>query len=126
MTEKIEKLFELSLPAMKNIIESFRGEMEKGLAGRKSSLKMIPTYVHMPSGEEKGRFIALDLGGTNFRVLELTLKGNHKVGRPNIMKFALDKKHITGSADLFFDFLADSVKIFLKKKIFREMRFWLL
>jgi len=31
------------------------------------------------------------------------------------MRFALDKKHMTGTAELFFDFLADSVKTFLKK-----------
>lgn len=113
--EKVEKLFELSRPAMQKIIDGFRRDMAKGLAGDDSSLKMIPTYCDMPTGKEKGRFIALDLGGTNFRVLEVTLKGNRTAGRANIMKFALDKIHITGSAELFFDFLAESVKIFLEK-----------
>ena len=33
-------------------------------------VKMLNTYVHsLPDGSEKGRFLALDLGGSNFRVL---------------------------------------------------------
>ena len=84
--ERVEKLFELSRPTMQKIIEAFGRDMVKGLAGDESSLKMIPTYAGMPTGKEKGRFIALDLGGTNFRVLELTLKGDGTIGRPRIMK----------------------------------------
>jgi len=100
---------------MQTIIKKFQSDMKAGLSGNKSSLKMIPTYVEMPTGCERGRFIALDLGGTNFRVLELTLEGSHKVSAPRIMKFALEKKHINGTAEVFFDFIADSVKTFIKK-----------
>jgi hexokinase len=35
----------------------------------------------MCSGQEKGLFYALDLGGTNFRVIQLSLEGNGKVGK---------------------------------------------
>ena len=111
----LEKLFELPLPAMKKIAADFMVEMAGGLSGEDSSLRMIPTYVSMPTGNEKGRFIALDLGGTNFRVLELTLKGGRKIGRTNIMKFTLGEEEITGTAGIFFDFIAGSVQIFLKK-----------
>jgi hexokinase len=114
-TEKLEKLFELSRTDMQAIIKSFQSEMEAGLSGDKSSLKMIPTYVEMPTGNEKGKFVALDLGGTNFRVLELTLKGANRSDDPLIMKFALDKAHISGTAEIFFDFIADSVKTFIDK-----------
>ncbi|MDO8525244.1 MAG: hexokinase [Candidatus Omnitrophota bacterium] len=113
--EGIEKLFELPLPAMKHLIDSFRLEMARGLKDAKSSLKMIPTYIGMPTGREKGEFMALDLGGTNFRVLKLTLKGKRRAGLPRMMEFALGKKQITGNAGIFFDFIADHVKIFLKK-----------
>merc|ERR1719234_2003651 len=45
--------------------------IEQGLTKRlnsSSSVKCFPTYVrHLPTGEETGRFLALDLGGTNFR-----------------------------------------------------------
>lgn len=33
-----------------------------------ASVKCYPTYVrYLPTGEETGQFLALDLGGTNFR-----------------------------------------------------------
>ena len=35
---------------------------------------MLPSYVRaVPNGTEKGDFLALDLGGTNFRVLLIRL-----------------------------------------------------
>jgi hexokinase len=41
------------------------------------ALKMIPSHVtRRPNGTETGTFLALDLGGTNFRVCEITLEGN--------------------------------------------------
>jgi len=47
----------------------FMEEMENGLKGKKSSLRMIPTYIgfdgEIPVNE---RVIAIDAGGTNFRV----------------------------------------------------------
>ena len=39
-----------------------------------ASVKCWPTYVRkLPTGQERGKFLALDLGGTNFRVLALEL-----------------------------------------------------
>jgi hexokinase len=38
---------------------------------------MLPSYVRaVPNGTERGKFLALDLGGTNFRVLLITLSEN--------------------------------------------------
>ena len=112
----VERSFDLSASDMRRIMRNFRSEMERGLAGRKSSLKMIPSYVRRPAGDEKGSFIALDLGGTNFRILEVTLKGSGRYGQPKTMKFVLKKNLITGTGEKMFDFLAASLKTFLKKK----------
>jgi len=106
---------DISLSQIRKVIRDFELEMERGLSGEKSSLKMIPTHVSRPTGKEIGKFIALDLGGTHFRVLELTLKGTGRALSPKIMKFTLAKKHITGSAGIFFGFIAGCVKVFLKK-----------
>ncbi|MEK6794569.1 MAG: hexokinase [Spirochaetota bacterium] len=49
----------------------FCSEMENGLAGKKSSLKMIPTYIEVDTEHElpvDKKVIVLDAGGTNFRV----------------------------------------------------------
>ena len=43
---------------------------------------MLPTFVNKRvTGEERGDFYALDLGGTNFRVLRLTLEGGALLSR---------------------------------------------
>ena len=48
--------------------EVFRSEMEKGVAGDKSStLNPLPSFLGLPTGDEQGDFIALDFGGTNVR-----------------------------------------------------------
>ena len=39
-----------------------------------SSVKCFPTYVRsLPNGREQGKFLSLDLGGTNFRVIVMEL-----------------------------------------------------
>ena len=39
-----------------------------------SSVKCFPTYVrNLPNGSEEGKFLSLDLGGTNFRVIVMEL-----------------------------------------------------
>uniref|UniRef100_A0A1I7WNX4 Phosphotransferase n=1 Tax=Heterorhabditis bacteriophora TaxID=37862 RepID=A0A1I7WNX4_HETBA len=41
-----------------------------------AAVKMLPSYVRaVPNGKESGDFLALDLGGTNFRVLLIRLHG---------------------------------------------------
>ncbi len=56
---------DIDIPGM---ICDFIGEMERGLAGEKSSLMMVPTFVgthgRVPSGVKTA---VLDAGGTNFR-----------------------------------------------------------
>jgi len=112
---RVKKDFEISVGELKSTEKRFRSEMDRALSGKSSSLKMIYTHAFRPDGTEKGRFIALDLGGTNFRILELELKGSGRMGRPRVQKFKLDKKHITGSGNMFFDFIAGSIKDFLVK-----------
>ena len=113
--EKIRRDFELPKTALHRIIKDFHTDMERGLCGKASSLKMIPTYVDRPTGREKGSFIALDLGGTNFRVLGIELKGNGSSSEPEVMKFGLQKRYMTGKGEELFAFLASSVKKFLSK-----------
>ncbi len=106
--------FDIPVSRMRKIVREFHSEMKKGLCGRKSSLKMIPTYVDIPTGKEKGSFLALDLGGTNFRVLEVKLKGSGRTIPPKVMKFVLDKKRIAGKGDKLFDFFAGCIEKFIK------------
>jgi len=51
----------------------FVKEMHDGLTEKGSSMRMIPTFLEdVPDGSEAGSFLALDLGGTNFRVVRVS------------------------------------------------------
>ena len=67
------------------LISTFLSEMEKGLKGEASSLRMIPTYVGVSGKIPQGSTVAvLDAGGTNFRsaVVSIPPKISDKVNQP--------------------------------------------
>nr|XP_034960859.1 hexokinase-3 [Zootoca vivipara] len=76
--------FHLSMSDMDTLRTMMRQEMEKGLSKETHStatVRMLPTYVrHLPDGSERGEFLALDLGGTNFRVLMVQVKSKEDGG----------------------------------------------
>ncbi len=114
--KKLKADFNLSRADCRKIISAFGSEMSKGLAGAKSSLKMIPAYVDAPSGSEQGRFMAIDLGGTNLRILEIELKGRGRIKKLKEKKFVIDKKYTFASADDFFGFIAAKIKGFIQNQ----------
>jgi len=99
--------------------EVFLNEMAKGLAGKPtdpSSLFMEDTYLPaLPNGEEDGQFLALDLGGTNLRVLLVTLKAG-QVTDEILEYYAIPEPIRYGHGCDLFDFLAASIHSFLKKR----------
>ena len=122
----LDKLFNVSFNEIKVIITDFHAEMQKGLSGYESSLKMLPSFVDRPKGNEKGKFIALDLGGTNFRVLAVELDGNGNSEIQAVSKFAIGKKNMQGSGDELFDFIAACIDGFLtENKINRSKKYGL-
>ncbi|KHJ97762.1 Hexokinase [Oesophagostomum dentatum] len=77
--ERICRCFVLNNEKLEQVMSVLEKCMDEGLskeAGDQSTLKMLPTYVRaVPNGEESGEFLALDLGGTHFRVLFIKLNG---------------------------------------------------
>ena len=68
------------------LVAAFQKEMEAGLAGEPSSLKMIPTFTS-PYGEvtKDTPVTVLDAGGTNFRAGTVTIPSDVNgsyTGRP--------------------------------------------
>ena len=64
--------FSISLDGMREVERRLTSDFKKGLEreGEDVKVKMLITYVHsLPNGSEEGDFLALDLGGSNFRVL---------------------------------------------------------
>ncbi len=111
---ELQTSFFIGLNDAKEIISSFHNEMRLGLEGSTSSLKMIPSFVSRPSGNEKGNFLAIDLGGTNLRVLSVTLDGKGKAETTAVSRFMIPKEIMTGTENELFDFIVDSISLFLK------------
>lgn len=64
------RLFEIPVGEMERMSARLLEAMERGLEREGQVVKMLITYVHaLPDGSEEGDFLALDLGGSNFRVL---------------------------------------------------------
>lgn len=97
----------------------FLSSMDAGLAYEtpaREYMPMIPTYVtSIPTGKEKGLFLAADLGGTNFRVCSIDLNGDHTFDLKQ-SKFPVPVDLMQGStSDALFSFLAGKVKSFLEE-----------
>ncbi|MBN3321348.1 HXK2 protein, partial [Atractosteus spatula] len=110
----------LSDETLMDISLRFRREMDKGL-GRDTNptaaVKMLPTFVRStPDGTEKGDFLALDLGGTNFRVLYVKVSdnGKQKVEMKNQI-YAIPEDLMRGSGTALFDHIAECLSNFLDK-----------
>ena len=81
-----------------------------------ASVKCFPTYVrHLPKGDEVGKFLALDLGGTNFRVLLIDIQ----LGKKFIMDsevYAIDKEIMEGPGHILFDHIAGCLTHLVKNR----------
>ncbi|MCR5176747.1 MAG: hexokinase [Anaerovibrio sp.] len=76
---------------------AFRWDLEQGLKGTEfSSLQMLPSYIGLPEGNEKGKYLALDFGGTNVRAAIVELLG---AGRYTTVR-RVEKPLITDSYNL--------------------------
>ena len=92
---------------------NFRQDMRLGLAGSPdSSLRMLPSYLGLPTGAERGDYLALDFGGTNVRVLLYRLEGNGKyemlshVAKPLKVEGVYDFIGAEATGEQMFDFIA--------------------
>lgn len=91
--------------------EVFLSEMDKGLAGKKSSLAMLPTYLEIERELPRDKpVIVMDAGGTNFRVATVTFTraGVAKIG--NFKVFPMPGIAAEVGKDEFFGTMAGYVK----------------
>lgn len=62
---------------------------------------MFPCSVFLLFRDEKGLFYALDLGGTNFRVLRVQLGGKEgRVGKQEFTEVSIPPCLMTGTSDV--------------------------
>ncbi|MDI9571286.1 MAG: hypothetical protein QM278_11350 [Pseudomonadota bacterium] len=108
--------FLVSRDDARGMIADFHEEMRRGLAGRPSSLSMLPTFAGRPRGTERGRSLFLDLGGTNVRVGQAALDGQGRVELAAVERTVLPRTIMSASATELFDFLAGCVDRFLLER----------
>lgn len=118
-TARIEcEKFVLSLESLLKICDIFNGELKRGLAKathNNADVKCWNTFVQdFPSGKEVGKFLALDLGGTNFRVLLVTLKGGNDFTVENTI-YTIPQDVMVGTGDKLFDHIAECLSSFMKQ-----------
>uniref|UniRef100_A0A3B4GAA9 Phosphotransferase n=1 Tax=Pundamilia nyererei TaxID=303518 RepID=A0A3B4GAA9_9CICH len=82
----------------------------------KAPVKMLPTFVRAtPDGTEKGDFLALDLGGTNFRVLHVRVEEEaQKVLKMDSQICAIPQEMMLGTGEQLFDHIATCLGDFLE------------
>ncbi|KAJ2799297.1 hypothetical protein H4S07_005473 [Coemansia furcata] len=98
---------------IRDIIKGLHKSMKTGLDhDDPDALPMIPTYVSgRPTGKETGTFLALDLGGTNLRVCQVTLKGDTTYSLVQ-QKFTITQE---AKESRLWDFIAECVGVFLEE-----------
>ncbi|XP_063709783.1 hexokinase type 2 isoform X3 [Culicoides brevitarsis] len=115
--QKCEELI-LTDEKMKKLMEKFLHEIERGLSKKthpEADIKCFVTYVQdLPNGTERGKFLALDLGGTNFRVLLIHLKGEHDFEMQSKI-YAIPQSIMLGSGQQLFDHIAECLSNFMKE-----------
>ncbi|KAF9408859.1 glucokinase, partial [Entomortierella beljakovae] len=85
-----------------DIKDNFKEAMKKGLEKEGATIAMIPSYVMgRLDGTEKGSYLALDVGGTNLRVVSVSLEGCGKI-TTHQTKFKIDEALKIGEAKALF------------------------
>ncbi|NXL66009.1 HXK2 protein, partial [Chordeiles acutipennis] len=112
----------LSRTDLQRVQALMRREMELGL-GRETnanaSVRMLPTYVcGTPDGTERGEFLALDLGGTNFRVLVVHVAedGIHMSSEIYVIPTAI----MQGTGEALFNHIIECIMDFQLKQDLME------
>lgn len=96
------------------IVEAFKDTLELGLQKPGQVVPMIPTFVFgWPSGQEKGDYLALDLGGTNLRVCLVNVQGDGKFEITQT-KYRLTEEQKHDDGQKLFDFCAECIKTFIE------------
>ena len=111
--QEIISEFTVNNERLREIASNFRQDLQIGLRNPDdSSMRMLKSYVGLPSGKETGEYLALDFGGTNVRVSLIRLDGAgrfeivKRVGRPLIVEGEYDYVGKGSTREQMFDFIA--------------------
>jgi len=120
----LHKEFHYSTKELIAMAKEIQSEYQKGLSGVEGAhIPMIPSYItKLPTGAEKGDYIALDMGGTNFRVLRITLLGDGTT-KIKATKDKFSEAAMSGEASELFGYMADKILKFIPDAVNSEKEF---
>ncbi|XP_043704147.1 hexokinase-1-like [Telopea speciosissima] len=116
IVKELEEKSATPIAKLKQVADAMTVEMHAGLASEGGSkLKMLLSFVdNLPTGDEKGVFYALDLGGTNFRVLRVQLGGKEgRVAKQEFTEVAIPPHLMVGNSQDLFEFIAKELAKFV-------------
>lgn len=115
-SNEIALQFELPKGWLTSAVQYFIEQTQEGLAEQTDrGMPMIPTFVTgVPNGTEKGTFLAIDLGGTNFRVCSVTLNGDSTFDIVQ-EKAPIPELLMKSTSDVFVAHLVDRIEAFINK-----------
>lgn len=101
---------------MDDCCKVFLDEMDRGLTGRESSLKMIPTYIEIEKNVPKDKpVVVMDAGGTNFRVATVWFNKDNKPEIEDFETYRMPGVDNKVTKDEFFEVMAGHVKDIVDK-----------
>uniref|UniRef100_A0A3Q1CBV6 hexokinase n=1 Tax=Amphiprion ocellaris TaxID=80972 RepID=A0A3Q1CBV6_AMPOC len=121
IVEKYLEPFRLSLEKLKEVSVRLKKDLIRGLgkhSHHRAAVKMLPTFVRAtPDGTEKGDYLALDLGGTNFRVLYVrVVEEQQKVVKMDSKICSIPQEMMLGTGEQLFDHIAQCLGEFLESQ----------
>uniref|UniRef100_A0A8C7DAY0 Hexokinase-2 n=1 Tax=Oncorhynchus kisutch TaxID=8019 RepID=A0A8C7DAY0_ONCKI len=117
--QRILDALRLSQEQLLDVKRRMGEEMNRGLAKEshdQATVKMLPTFVRsMPDGTESGEFLALDLGGTNFRVLLVRVRrGKRRSVEMHNKIYSIPQEAMQGTGEELFDHIVHCIADFLE------------
>uniref|UniRef100_A0A4W6EMN6 Hexokinase-2 n=1 Tax=Lates calcarifer TaxID=8187 RepID=A0A4W6EMN6_LATCA len=117
--QRILDTLRLSREQLVEVKKLMSEEMVRGLSKQtheQASVKMLPTYVRStPDGTEHGDFLALDLGGSSFRVLLVRVRSGKKHNVDMHHKiYSIPQETMQGTGEELFSHIVDCIADFLE------------
>ncbi|KAL3997698.1 Hexokinase [Acanthocheilonema viteae] len=116
--ETIMAEFKLSNDTLRQMMAHMSRNMDKGLEGgpENSTISMLPSFVpELPDGTEEGRFIAMDLGGTNLRVMLMDIVQGEEL-KTQQFNTRIPNWAMRGTGEQLFDYITKCLAEFLIEK----------
>ncbi|KAL3446974.1 hypothetical protein BJX65DRAFT_107314 [Aspergillus insuetus] len=113
--ERIARDFDISPDHIRRVTRHFVAQLQDGLGNARPW--QLPSYVQsIPTGAEKGEFLAVDLGGSNCRICLVNFKGDSTFDVAQSKHIVPPSLMVSSSHRLLFDFIAQRLKEFLNNR----------